>query len=208
MTRPLGTPETVADALLLVRALGNPYIAPQLAERYDPSLVQSALGNAFAWVDHGFDGRPLPASPGNAGNRYEPAAVSDQPATSELDLSELAPEPLEADITDPTLGLPETPVRVVGRKPEQFGVEESRVLLTALGKMAKLRNRRPGVKREVMYYLARNAPSPAQRLLSRVALQALQTANQLGLLQYTHARVARGRNSPDWFAQTAAEAAD
>jgi hypothetical protein len=208
MTRSLRTPETTADALLLVRALDNPFIAPQLAERYDANLVRSALGNAFAWVDHGFDGRPLAACLATADTHQEPAIALDQTATGEFDISELAQEPLDRDSTDPTLGLPETPVRVIGRRPEKFGLEESALLLTALSEMARLPNRRLGVKREVMHYLARNAPTSTQRFLSRVALQALKTANQLGLLQYSHARVTRGRNSPDWFAQIAAESSD
>src|SRR5690242_16356560 len=61
MTRPLATPESTEEALLLYRAVDNPFVVPQLEANFEPDIIAATQKNTHSWVQAGFDGRDLAA---------------------------------------------------------------------------------------------------------------------------------------------------
>ncbi|HSX43148.1 MAG TPA: hypothetical protein VLF59_03620 [Candidatus Saccharimonadales bacterium] len=205
MNHLIGTPETSADAWLLVRALDRPGSRDELLARYDSDLVEATIDTAYDWVGATFERRPV----GQLGTRVGAAAVAGEasmPApetTAVLHLDTLTvPKSLtlasayELAQTVPE-NFPNPKDRFLGRKPEAFDVSESQVVLSALHWFGRT-DPEPAVRLEVTSYLARNAPSAVERTLSRLAFRRMVHANSL--VQYTDARTTRSRNSPHWLA--------
>lgn len=166
MTHPIAPPESSADAILLVHALDNPTVTPELAADFGPQILQSTHQNALAWMERvvgrGFSvGETVGDAPSQAAL---PANADDTFAASPHDIA--ADERRTAYLQD-TLDQ-----SLTDHKPTSFTVNESRVILSALRRAVRSADRLPGSKRAAIEYLSRHSPLLIERAVCKLAFLA------------------------------------
>jgi hypothetical protein len=177
MTRPLGIPETSGEAISITHALTDPAIEPLLVEGFGDDTLQQTRRNVAAWTRY-------TVATGFRAAGFVPYRPTEQPVRRPLspdDTGYVAEEEQEEVYPDPV----------------SFTVEQSTVILAAMRRAALARNSpRPGARREALDYLSERSPNRAERVLTSLVLTATVKALNQPLVQYTYARVTRGRNRP------------
>jgi hypothetical protein len=186
MTRPIGTPETSGEAICITHALTDPDIEPRLVQDFGNQVVGVTRSNAHAWMRY-------TVAQGFKAAGFVPYGPVEQVARVPLgpdDTGYVAEEEQEDVYPDPAA----------------FDVEQSTVILRAMRHMALARNSsHQGDRRRALDYLATHSPNRVERLLSGLTLTATVKALNQGLVQYTYARITRGRNRSNRFAAATTE---
>jgi hypothetical protein len=179
--RTLENPATVEEAITVRRVLDAEPTADVLRSRFGEVAVAAAQENAWNWLHernwHEYDGSQY-------ARLSEPLDIIVHPPNAD---GESLMEETEMDLRP---------------EPISFDAEQSKIILSAMRHTAVQRSpEQLDDAIRALDYLSQRAPNPLERLLSGIALDRMIVPDNQRLLQYTYARITRGRNSPHWVTE-------